>query len=995
METDLPAPRIPSSTYRLQFNASFGFEDAARIIPYLHDLGITDIYASPYFRARKGSLHGYDIIDHSSLNPEIGTEQQYDLMVGELLKRGMGQMLDIVPNHMCITDSENRWWMDVLENGPSSLYADFFDIDWDPVKKELKDKVLFPILGDQYGKVLETGELRLAFEGGAFFVYYHEHKFPIIPKTYADILGYRMDCLRGNIPAEDEHLVEFLSIITALDHLPSYLEKDPEKVAERYREKEVVKKRLSTLCSASPVINEFIGANVGAFNGIIGSPASFDLLDYLLGKQPYRLSYWSVATDEINYRRFFDINELAAIKVERPEVFRETHSLIMKLVAAGKVTGLRVDHADGLYDPSAYFRRLQKECFIRLKAGREDPASATFPETETSAAFEEVTAADPRYMPFYIVGEKILVKGERMPEEWPIFSTTGYTFLNSLTGLFILSKNTKAFDRIYRRFSGIFFNYQDIVYEEKKLILQVAMSSEVSTLGHYLNSISEKNRHTRDFTLNSLKNALVEVIAFFPVYRTYVNSLEGATDRDRQIVESAVSKAKKRNPATSESLYDFLRDVLLLRFPEQLSGPDRQEWLEFTMRFQQITGPVTAKGVEDTAFYIYNRLASLNEVGGMPDRFGIPVDTFHGQTIERAKSWPHALITTSTHDTKRSEDMRARLNVLSEVPDEWRQCIVRWGRMNRKKQQIVDARRVPERNEEYLLYQTLLGSWPAGQAATEDHSIYTKRISDYMLKAVREAKVNSSWISPNERYESALLAFVDAIMDRNGRNEFLRDFLRFQEKIAFFGMLNSLSQTLFKITSPGVPDFYQGTELWDFRLVDPDNRGPVDYERRIAMMEDLTKREAEMGKLGLAKELARDMNDGGVKLYLTMKALNLRRKKQELFESGEYLPLQAEGDRKENICALARRSGRQTAITAVPRFMVELIPFPGGPSGWGDIWQGSDLILPFSEPEARYRNAFTDEILVAEDRQGVRVLPLSRIFDNFPVALLTGGEDEL
>jgi (1->4)-alpha-D-glucan 1-alpha-D-glucosylmutase len=666
----------------------------------------------------------------------------------------------------------------------------------------------------------------------------------------------------------------------------------------------------------------------------------------------------------------------------------------MRLIGEGKVTSLRIDHPDGLYDPSAYLRMLQKECFIKMKSGlSDDKTPAADREKEASAEFDELTASDPLYKPFYIVGEKILLKGERMPEEWPIFSTTGYVFLNSLNGIFVDSENAKAFDRVYRRFSGMTFNLQDVIYEKKKLITQVAMSSEISALGHYLNLISEKNRHTRDFTLNSLKNAIVEVIAFFPVYRTYVNSLEQVKDRDRQQVESAVSKAKKKNPATSESVYDFLRDVLLLRFPEQMSGPDKQEWLEFTMRFQQITGPIMAKGVEDTAFYIYNRLTSLNEVGGMPDRFGTTLETFHGQNIERIKSWPHALIASSTHDTKRGEDVRARINVLSEIPDEWRRCISRWTRMNRRRRGIVDGRGVPERNDEYLFYQTLLGSWPAEPLDKEGHASYTKRIREYMLKAVREAKVNSSWISPNEKYEAALLAFVDAVMQQKRRNEFLRDFLYFQKKISFFGAFNSLSQVLLKITAPGVPDFYQGTELWDFRLVDPDNRSPVDYGKRIAMLEELKKREAEMGAAGLAKKLALDLNDDRVKLYLTMKALNFRKKNRPLFDSGEYIPLQTNGERRENVCASARKSGGQMVITVAPRFVTRLMPFPDDFFSAESIWKGSELILPIDESEKEYEvflhNVLTDEIVETEKLDGTYVLPLSRVFKNFPVALLT------
>ncbi|MDI6891062.1 MAG: malto-oligosyltrehalose synthase [Thermodesulfovibrionales bacterium] len=698
-------PRVPVSTYRLQFNCQFRFSDARKIIPYLHELGITDIYSSPYFKAKKGSLHGYDIVDYNTLNPEIGTEEEYDKLINELHKYDMGQILDIVPNHMCNTSKENAWWMDVIENGPSSIYACFFDIDWDPVKNELKNKLLLPILGDQYGKVLENQELKLSFEEGAFFINYYDNKLPIRPQTYTQILKYRLDELGKSLPNEDPQLIELLSIITALGHLPPYTEREPEKIKERCREKEIIKKRLWSIYNESPDIKTFIDENITTFNGIEGEPRSFDLLDKLLSEQAYRLSYWRVATEEINYRRFFDINDLSAIRVEDPVVFEKTHELILKLIREGKVTGLRVDHPDGLYNPSEYFHWLQQSCFVQIRLGylerlkddipsdlykeiKEDtPLSAkeSDVETEILRQYDEILSSSSYYKPFYIVGEKILTRGERMPEDWPIFSTTGYVFLNSVNGIFIKTANVKAFDDIYSRFIKSKMDYQEIVYENKKLIMQVAMSSEINTLGHYLNRISEKNRHTRDFTLKSLTNAIIEVIAFFPVYRTYANP-SGVNDRDQRYTELAVSKAKRKNPAISESIFNFLRDVLLLKFPEDFGEEDKEEWLDFVMRFQQITGPVMAKGLEDTAFYVYNRLVSLNEVGGSPERFGTPLETFHGQNIERSKFWPHALITTSTHDSKRSEDVRARINVLSEIPDEWKEYLTRWSRLNKKKE---------------------------------------------------------------------------------------------------------------------------------------------------------------------------------------------------------------------------------------------------------------------------------------------------------------------
>ncbi len=988
-------PRIPTSTYRLQFNKHFTFEDAKNIVKYFHDLGISDIYASPYFRAKEGSLNGYDIVDPNSLNPEIGTEEQYNAFIAELHTYEMGQILDIVPNHMCIESKDNVWWIDVLENGPSSLYANYFDIDWNPVKKELKDKILIPVLGEQYGNILEGQELKLAFEDGAFFIYYYDNKFPVIPKTYIYILKYRLDSLENILSSDNPHFIKLLSIITALDHLPFYTETDSEKIAERYREKEFIKKRLWALYNESSDIKIFIDENIRIFNGIKGDPTSFDLLDELLKIQAYRLSYWRVATEEINYRRFFDINSLAAIRIENPMVFEATHKLMMRLISEGKVTGLRVDHPDGLYNPSEYFYTLQRNCFLRTRLHYSErlkkkvalPYKKKDLESQILKQYDEMLSSDQQFKPFYIVGEKILIKDERMPEDWPIFSTTGYVFLNTVNGIFIKTENAKAFDDIYAGFIKTKLHFPDIVYEKKKLIMQVAMSSEINTLGHYLNKLSEKNRHTRDFTLNSLTAAIVEVIAFFPVYRTYINP-SGVNDRDRRHVELAVSKAERKNPAISGLIFDFLKDILLLNYPNNFDDGDKKEWIDFVMRFQQLTGPVLAKGLEDTGFYVYNRFVSLNEVGGSPDRFGTSLETFHGKNIERMKFWPHALITTSTHDTKRSEDVRARLNVLSEIPDEWRKCLIAWRRFNKKKKPIIEGMGVPDRNEEYLLYQTLIGTWPIGQMNETEYETFKKRIKEYTLKASREAKVNTSWINPNTIYEDALMIFIETIMNNNSENQFLKEFKTFQGKISQYGMFNSLSQTLLKITSPGVPDFYQGTEIWDFSLVDPDNRQPVDYPLRIKMFEEIKKRGPGMPLHELARDLTIHRENGMIKLYLTYKALNYRKEKKEIFERGEYLPLEVMGKKADNVCAFARRIGNARVIIAVPRFFTKLIPQPTDLPFGEAVWEDSFIIVPIAEPEAHYRNIFTDEYIAAQDYKDATALRLSEVLAHYPLAML-------
>jgi (1->4)-alpha-D-glucan 1-alpha-D-glucosylmutase len=989
-------PRIPTATYRLQFNSAFRFSDARRILSYLCDLGISDMYSSPYFKAKPGSPHGYDIADPNQLNPEIGTEEEYDELVAEMKHYGMGQILDIVPNHMCVTCEDNGWWMDLLENGQSSPYAMFFDVEWNPTKRELKNKVLLPVLGDQYGKALENGELRLAFQDGAFFLHYFDHKFPILPETYTQIFGQSMADLTACLGLDNRYCAELVTIMAALEHLPPHSETSEEKVAERYRLKEVLKVRLKDLYSESVEIRKFIDENLQVINGVKGEPRSFDLLDNLLSQQVYRPALWRVATDEINYRRFFDINSLGALRMENPDVFRETHKLIFTLIRQAKVTGLRVDHPDGLYNPSEYFKELQKQCFIELQKASVASVTMEVPlnydsadlESEILDRYDGAVSADPDYKPFYIVGEKILTKSERMPEEWPIFSTTGYVFLNSVSGIFVNTASAKAFDTLYAQFTRSKSSFQDIAYEKRKLVMQVAMSGEINTLGHFLDGLSEKNRHTRDFTLNSLTDAIIEVIACFPVYRTYINSYD-VKERDRQYIEAAISRATRKNPATSSAIFRFLYDVLTLSFPEGIDEDDKKRWLDFVMRFQQLTSPIMAKGVEDTAFYVYNRLVSLNEVGGNPEKFGTTLETFHGQNIERSKFWPHALIATSTHDTKTSEDVKARLNVLSEIAGRWKERLIKWQRFNRRKKISVDGQRVPDRNEEYLLYQVLIGAWPMAEQADEGNSPdFRERIKNHMLKAAREAKINTSWINPNSAYEDALTIFVDAILAERPDNLFLPDFRAFQYMVAEYGMFNALSQCLLKITAPGVPDFYQGTELWNFCLVDPDNRRPVNYDIRIKMLNALKKREEELSPSVLARDLTLNRRDGSIKLYLIYKALNFRKAHRGVFDGGEYMPLETGGQRSNNICASARRLDGKVIITCVPRLLTTVTEHPHDlPLGTG-VWGDAVLFVPFSEEGTQYRNVFTGEVTTVTSKGGEHTLNVAALLADFPVALL-------
>src|SRR5262245_26463199 len=785
--------RIPMATYRLQFNHLFTLKQASAILDYLRGLGISDCYASPLFMARPGSLHGYDVIDPTKLNPELGAREDFNEFSAQLKTRGMGLMMDVVPNHMCIAGSGNQWWNDVLENGPGSRYASFFDIDWSPPKENLANKTLLPILGDQYGRVLENQEIQLVYQRGAFFVNYYETRLPIASRTSIFILNVALDKLKGALDEAHPHRLEFESIITALSYLPPRTETAPEKVRERMREKGVAKRRLAALVAESREVSGALKKTVKEFNGVRGDARSFDRLEELLAEQAYLLCFWRVAADEINYRRFFDINELAAIRVEEPEVFAAVHELVFRLMKEGHVTGLRIDHIDGLYDPEQYLRHLQGGCRKALRRslaaaadrgsrvadrGLKDVSQSVNPNSAIGAyaihdpqpairnpqsAAGESATRDPRSAierPCYIVVEKILGADERLREGWATFGTTGYDFLNLLNGLFIDSQNAEAFRKLYRRLAGVESDFADVAYRSKKLILQTAMSSELQMLARRLDRISEQSRDTRDFTLNSLQAALSDVIACFPVYRSYIRPDAGDVgEEDRRHISKAIRNAKRRAPTISSSTFDFIESLLLLRDPDGIDDDRRRERREFVMRFQQLTGPVTAKGIEDTAFYRFYPLASLCEVGGDPSRFGVSPGTYHRHNRERLALWPHAMLANSTHDTKRSEDARARIDALSEIPSRWYRAVRRWQNANRDQKTAIEDKSAPDANEEYLLYQTLLGAWPLDAENGQAQESFVQRIQEYMIKALREAKIHSSWLNPDEEYEQAARDF--------------------------------------------------------------------------------------------------------------------------------------------------------------------------------------------------------------------------------------------
>jgi (1->4)-alpha-D-glucan 1-alpha-D-glucosylmutase len=997
--------RLPEATYRLQFNAGFTFQDAARIVPYLHELGISDCYASPYLKCRPGSGHGYDVVDHHVLNPEIGTEEDYEVYIHALRAHGLGQVFDVVPNHMGIVGNANAWWNDVLENGPSSPYANFFDIDWHPVKPALHNKVLLPVLGNPYGQVLEAGQLTLSYEAGTLDVHYFDHRFPVAPGSALKIVRLRLDELEENLGAESADLMEFHSIVTAISHLPGRTETDPAKVAERQREKEVIRRRLAILVDSCESVRRFIDENLAIINGRVGAPHSFDLLDNLLNDQAYRLSFWRVASDEINYRRFFDVNELAALSMERREVFTATHELILRLLRESKITGLRIDHPDGLYDPRQYLERLQ--CYYALERARrlfaENPEYEDHDWIDWEAPLLEAIvrvqadAASPLHKALYVVVEKILSKDEPLPEDWPVHGTTGYEFLNTLNGLFINSAHAGTFGRIYQRRTGQTVSFKDIVYQKKFLILQVSLSSELHMLAHQLDRLSEENRWSRDFTLNSLRHALRDIIACFPVYRSYI--ADGVIQpRDQLYIETAVFLAKRKNPAISASLFEFVRDMLLLKYPDTASPADREEQQRFVGKFQQVTGPVMAKGLEDSAFYVYNRFLSVNEVGGDADRFGVPPPAFHAHNQQRQAYLPWSLSATSTHDTKRSEDVRARLNVLSELPNDWRSAVRRWFTWNEPHRVKLEAVVAPDPNDEYFLYQTLVGAWPLEPYSPEEYAVFVARIQEYMQKAIHEAKVHTSWINPNSSYANAIREFVAAILDEKLSELFVEDLRTFQKQLSHFGLFNSLSQTLLKIASPGVPDTYQGTELWDFSLVDPDNRRPVNYELRRHMLQELITHANQAGKElpQFARELVQAKEDGRVKLYVTYRALHCRREHPGLFSVGDYIPAEILGSKHEHVCAFIRRQESDWAVAAVPRLVAGLVrrehELPLGKL----IWEDGLLVLPGFNPGRRLENVFTGEILVTSGWRGKATLNLVDLFANFPVALLTAqGSDKI
>ncbi len=901
------APRRvePRATYRLQLTPTFTFDDAAGMADYLQALGISHAYASPYLRAVPGSEHGYDVVDPRRVNPELGGEEGHARFCAALGAHELGQVLDVVPNHMAI-GPENPWWWDVLENGPASRWAMAFDVDWAHPEPHLRERVLLPVLGDHYGRILEAGELRLAWDGRQFTIRYHEHRFPVAPRSLDGMLA---------LAADRAGSAELGFLADAFGALPSSTVVDDAMRERRHRDKEVLAARLVALATEEPRVAEAIEAVVAATN------ADVEVLDHMLERQNYRLAWWRSARRDLGYRRFFDVTTLAGLRIEDPRVFAETQALILEWLASGVLDGLRVDHPDGLLDPEGYLRRLRW--------------------------------ASPRA---WIVVEKILKRGEDLRRSWPVAGTSGYEFLNRVNGLFVDPAGEAALTTLRGEVTGETRPFADIVRTSKQAVLDEALGSELGRLTALLLDILERLRRHRDHTRHDLHEALRAVLVAFPVYRTYVRvevtddarRIAQVAPEDEAVVNEAIRVAKELRPDLPGDLFDVLGELLLLRRP----GDELEE--ELALRFQQLTGPVMAKGVEDTAFYRDLRLLSLNEVGGDPGSFGTTPAEFHEASRQAQERWPLGMVTTSTHDTKRSEDVRARLNVLSEIPDAWASAVETWRGIVRRRRRGAG----PDGHAEYLLYQTLVGAWP----------INMDRLGPYLTKALREAKLRTSWASPDEAYEAAVIDFATRLVAAPAFRDSIEAFV---VRILRPGRVNGLAQLLVKLTAPGVPDIYQGTELWDLSLVDPDNRRPVDLALRRRVLAELTGRDAPSPET-LDARLDDPNEPGAPKMAVLRAGLRVRARHAAAFgEGASYEPLAAAGVGAGNVVAFTR-SGR--VATVVPRLTLGLA------DGWGDT------AVPL--PAGRWRDELTGDSLTVRGGAKGGSVPVARLLARFPVALL-------
>jgi (1->4)-alpha-D-glucan 1-alpha-D-glucosylmutase len=950
-----PPTALIAATYRLQFNKDFTFQDALKVVDYLADLGITHVYASPIFSSRRGSTHGYDVTDPTRVNPELGTEADFAAFQEKLRERGLGLILDIVPNHMSAS-SDNSWWMDVLENGPDSAYASYFDIDWHPPSRMLEGKVLLPVLGRPFGEALEHQELKLALIEGKFFVQYFEALFPLAPSTYHLILKRRLNELRTTLGEDSPAYQEYSGIVAAAATLAEAAVSSRDAAGEERLQFESLRQRLRQLLSSEAKVNDFVQQNLRGIDGNPKEPSTFTSLESLLAQQHYVLAYWQNINEEINYRRFFTINDLVGMRMQDPLVFDATHALVLRMVEQKALAGLRIDHIDGLRDPLGYLRQLN--------------------ERVTSAT----RSIGPSSVPVFV--EKILARDESLPNTWPVAGTTGYEFANALNCFFVDPRGTKQTEQIYARFLGRDVVYDDVLYHKKKLVMSTLLGVEMRSLGHQIQMLARDDRYAREIPRIELNQALIETTAQLSIYRTYIRNLEVA-HQDEQRIKQALSDAQAKTPQLNPRSFEFLRDILLLRNRPHLLPGQRETRLAFVMRWQQFTGPIMAKAFEDTFLYVYNPLISLNEVGGDPRPSTAPLADFPKFVSERLRDWPHALNATTTHDTKRAEDVRARISVLSEIPAQWQDHLDGWSKLNASHRKLIDGQSVPDRNEEIFLYQTLLGAWPLVAA---NSTSLTGRLQAYAVKATREAMVHTRWTRPNLRHEQALQRFVASILKPGSNNRFLRTFSSFQEQVAYYGMINGLSQVLLKISSPGIPDFYQGSELWDLRLVDPDNRQPVDFIARNAMLSLL--RETDQATSTRLDDVVRNWKDGRIKLYLIWKALRFRARHAAHFAEGQFLTVKSGGKRQEHVAAFARRYQKHWVLIVAPRWLARG-RYPTKPAEARGFWGNTEVRLQATAP-ATWSNVLTAESIEAGKVGGWRTIPVDKLLGNFPVALLSG-----
>ncbi len=926
---------IPVSTYRIQFRPEFGFDSASEILQYLKELGISTIYASPVFKSRKASIHGYDIVDPAEINPELGGTEKFDILVRKTKELGLGWLQDIVPNHMAY-DSENRYLMDILEKGIHSKYHGYFDIEWDHPYDNLKGRVLAPFLGEFYGTCLDRADIKLKFNKNGFSFSYFDFIFPLRIEDYLWVLKFDLHLLEQKVGRESGDFLSFSGIIHEFEKICA--EDVP---FDRDARISSAKASLEKLYYTSGQISTHLDSVLTHINGAEGQPATFCALDELLSRQNFRFSYWKVGNEELNYRRFFTINGLMCMRIEDRPIFDFVHMLIFRLAKENKLDGLRIDHLDGLYNPMEYLHRLKE----------------VLPD-------------------IYVIAEKILDPFEALPDDMNLQGTTGYDFLNFNNGIFVDKENEKKFKNLYIHFTGMRTSYKELVAAKKRLFMGMHMAGDIDNLAHLLKKILGASRYGRDMTIYGLKRGIVEMMAQFPIYRTYV--FAGHLSRhDEVYIKEAAARAKNNQPGLVYEL-DLIERTLLLYYGAETPDAERQEWEHFTNRFQQLSGALMAKGMEDTTFYIYNRLMSLNEVGGDPSIFGVTLKDFHEFNNFKLSKWRNSLNATGTHDTKRGEDVRARINVLSEMPEEWISALRVFSKANRKFKKAHNGNLAPEKNDEYLIYQVLLGAYPFSDT---ELPAFRLRIKEYIVKAIREAKVHTAWIKPDSAYEEACVNFVEAILDPERSPDFMKSFLAFQKKIAFFGVFNSLSQVLLKIASPGVPDFYQGTELWDFNLVDPDNRRLIDFKKRSDFLYGIKTRENDL--VALVKELLAGKEDGRIKLFTIYRAIRARNEFMELFRNGDYMALEVKGRCSDHLIAFARKSQDACCVVIVPRFLSKIIGTGDLPLGRG-VWQDTAITLPdgFS-PELH--NIFTGESI----NKG-RTVDVADILNVFPLALLVG-----